>query len=331
MTSLPFLLPALLVLVVAAEVALLFLLLRTGWAMRLAPDVPNHRSLHAAITPRIGGMVIMPLALLPALVLFPGMRLIAVVGLALWLLSLIDDCRGLRVSVRLLVQAAAALAMLVFGNLAFPPLLGVIFFLLLLWSTNLYNFMDGADGLAGGMATTGFWAYGIASWHVAPELASLCFLLATVAFGFLIFNFAPARIFLGDAGSVPLGFLAAWLGFLGWQQHAWPAWFPLLVFSPFLVDATATLAKRIFRGEQVWQAHREHYYQRLVRMGWSHRRLAFAEYALMMASAASALLLQNVNSLVRHISLLAWVFIYALVMTTIDLCWEKYLKNTNNP
>jgi UDP-N-acetylmuramyl pentapeptide phosphotransferase/UDP-N-acetylglucosamine-1-phosphate transferase len=89
---------------------------------------------------------------------------------------------------------------------------------------------------------------------------------------FLKANFHPARIFLGDVGSVPLGFLAGALGALGVYRDLVPVWFPFVVFAPFFVDATVTLLRRMLRGERFWQAHREHYYQRLVQMGWGHRR-----------------------------------------------------------
>ncbi|HKA40238.1 MAG TPA: glycosyl transferase, partial [Burkholderiales bacterium] len=96
-------------------------------------------------------------------------------------------------------------------------------------------------------------------------------------------------IFMGDAGSVPLGFLAAALGLIGWLQRDWTWWFPFLVFSPFIVDASVTLARRLARREKVWQAHRDHYYQRLVRLGWGHGRTALAEYGVMFASGVAAL------------------------------------------
>ena len=113
------------------------------------------------------------------------------------------------------------------------------------WITNLYNFMDGSDGLAGGMALDrlrrlcgsrpGSRATGRCSRPVR------C--IAAAARGLPVFNFHPARIFLGDVGSIPLGFLAAALGILGWRDDAWPLWFPLLVFAPFIADATVTLAQ----------------------------------------------------------------------------------------
>src|SRR6185312_12884493 len=106
------------------------------------------------------------------------------------------------------------------------------------------------NGLAGGMTVVGFGAYAIAA-HAqsAGDLAMAASAIAGAALGFLGWNFDPARIFLGDAGSVTLGFLAAAIGFLGWQREVWPVWFPLLVFSPFILDATVTLLVRMRRGE----------------------------------------------------------------------------------
>ena len=140
------------------------------------------------------------------------------------------------------------------------------------WITNLYNFMDGSDGLAGGMSVAGFGAYSIAAW-LAGDAATgaLCAAISGASVAFLLHNFYPARIFMGDVGSIPLGFLAAALGIVGWRNDAWPLWFPLLVFGPFIGDATVTFFKRVARRERVWRAHREHYYQRMVRMGFGHR------------------------------------------------------------
>jgi UDP-N-acetylmuramyl pentapeptide phosphotransferase/UDP-N-acetylglucosamine-1-phosphate transferase len=158
------------------------------------------------------------------------------------------------------------------------------------WMINLYNFMDGSDGLAGSMALCGFGAYGIAALCAGDAaFAALNFSVAAAAAGFLLFNFPPARVFMGDAGAIPLGFLAAACGIAGWQRDAWPLWFGGIVFSPFIVDATLTLAKRLVRGDKVWQAHREHYYQRLVQSGWGHRRTLCAEAGLMIAATAAAL------------------------------------------
>ena len=118
----------------------------------------------------------------------------------------------------------------------------------------------------------------------------LCLSVSASAAAFLIFNFHPAKIFLGDSGSIPLGFLAGCLALLGAQRGNWPLWFPLMVFSPFIVDATVTLLRRLLRGDKVWQAHREHFYQRLVLSGFGHRNTALAEYALMIICGAFGLL-----------------------------------------
>src|SRR5262249_52795081 len=105
----------------------------------------------------------------------------------------------------------------------------------------------------------------------------------------LWFNFPPARVFMGDAGAIPMGYLAAVLGIAGWLRGDWQFWFGAIVFSPFIIDATVTLCKRGARGAKVWHAHREHYYQRLVQSGWGHRKTALAEYALMAISAVAAI------------------------------------------
>jgi UDP-N-acetylmuramyl pentapeptide phosphotransferase/UDP-N-acetylglucosamine-1-phosphate transferase len=123
---------------------------------------------------------------------------------------------------------------------------------------------------------------------------------------------------MGDVGSVPLGFLAAVLGLHGWGMGAWPAWFPLLVFSVFIVDATVTLLRRGLRGEKVWMAHREHYYQRLIQSGWSHRRLALTAYFLMFVTASSAWLLIAAPRVLQAFVLAAWGIAFVLLMRAID-------------
>ena len=238
-------------------------------------DIPNERSLHERSVPRIGGLALMGGALTAFVcqpreivwcVLVPTVLLIAI--------SVIDDTRGLSVRWRLLAHIAAAIP---FAVKVFLPTYGwivlILVFLAIVWMTNLYNFMDGSDGLAGGMALIGFSFYGLAGlMHEDIPFASLCFCVAASAIAFLLYNFNPARVFMGDAGSIPLGFLAAALGLMGWQKDFWPFWFPILVFSPFVVDASVTLLRRLLQGNSVGQAHKEHYYQRLVRMGWGHKK-----------------------------------------------------------
>lgn len=282
-------------------------------------DEPNQRSLHQVAVPRSGGVGILvgiAVGLMPAVP--PTALWIALAGLVG--VSLLDDFRPLPARIRFLVQLAAAAAV---TWAMMPPGWGVAGYLLsvlcILWMTNLYNFMDGSNGLAGGMAVFGFGAYAlVAALAGQLDLAAWSACIAAAAGGFLVFNFDPARIFMGDVGSVPLGFLAAVLGLEGLRMGAWPAWFPVLVFSVFIVDATVTLLRRGLRGEKVWLAHREHYYQRLIQSGWSHRRLALAAYFLMLATAGSACLLIVAPSSIKMLAIAAWAVAYILLMRAID-------------
>jgi len=295
-----------------------------AWLLRrgsLPMDHPNARSLHETPTPRIGGLGIMAGIGVASVGLADATLLpVVLAAFALAAVSVLDDVRGLPVRVRFLAHFVAAVGcLLALGLTGWTLLAGT---LAVVWMTNLYNFMDGADGLAGGMAAIGFGALALAAWlGGAPGLAAFCAAIAAAALAFLRFNFPPARVFMGDAGSIPLGFLAAALGILGAQQNVWPWLFPVLVFSPFIVDASVTLARRGLRGEKIWQAHRSHYYQRAVLLGASHRQLAIAAYALMLAMAALAFA-QLI--LPQHI---AWLLIlsvtpYLLIFITIDRRWR---------
>jgi UDP-N-acetylmuramyl pentapeptide phosphotransferase/UDP-N-acetylglucosamine-1-phosphate transferase len=184
--------------------------------------------------------------------------------------------------------------------------------------------MDGSDGLAGGMALIGFSIYGAAAWLAgSAEFALVNFSIAAAAAAFLVFNFHPARIFLGDAGAVPLGFLAAALGMIGWLQRDWAWWFPVLVFAPFIADASVTLVRRLLRREKVWQAHRDHYYQKLVRLGWGHRKTALAEYGLMLASGLLALAALALPAAMQAVALAAAAGAYLLIMVSIERAWRN--------
>jgi len=242
------------------------------------------------------------------------------------LVSFMDDVRGLSVRWRFLAHFIAAGSFVVLG---FSSSVSLFCFLpmavFIVWTTNLYNFMDGSDGLAGGMTLFGFGSYSVAAWFGSDlELASATACIAATALAFLRFNFHPARIFMGDTGSIPLGFIAAALGFLGWDRGYWSFWFPVLVFSPFIVDATLTLIKRLLNREKVWQAHRTHYYQRLVQIGWGHRKTAMWEYGLMLLVGASALWLIEQPATVQALGLMFWMLAYALVAMKIDLMWNKF-------
>jgi UDP-N-acetylmuramyl pentapeptide phosphotransferase/UDP-N-acetylglucosamine-1-phosphate transferase len=133
-------------------------------------------------------------------------------------------------------------------------------------------------------------------------------------------------VFLGDAGSIPLGFLAGALGLHGFHSGAWPAWFPLLVFSPFIVDASVTLATRLARREAVWRAHRSHLYQRLVLSGWSHRRLAGSAYVLMAAAGMSALAGRAQEPMLQCGIIAVWAVAYGIVFRVA----RRYLRQASD-
>ena len=298
------------------------LLRRMPWVAHLA-DHPNERSLHTTPTPRIGGVGILVGAGV-WIACYPG-PLATTFGcaLALWCVSFADDLRGLPVGIRLAAHALAAtiavVALLGIPETAFALVLALAAIAAIAWSTNLFNFMDGADGLAGAMALIGFGTYALAALIAGePALAWNCLALASAAAGFLVHNFPPARVFLGDSGSIPLGFLAAALGLHGVIGGAWPLAFPFLVFSPFIVDATVTLVARLARREAVWRAHRSHYYQRLVLAGWTRRRLLFTSAGLMAAAALSALVLKGASPMLQCGIILAWSAAYALIILAIE-------------
>jgi UDP-GlcNAc:undecaprenyl-phosphate/decaprenyl-phosphate GlcNAc-1-phosphate transferase len=288
-------------------------------------DIPNERSLHETPIPRIGGVGLMAGVLTGwAWMFYSLVWWVVLPVLLLFVISLIDDMQGLPVGKRLSAHLIAA-AILIGGSGVFVQqgiVIAVVLLLLTVWMTNLYNFMDGSDGLAGGMALSGFTMYGIAAlMNNNDAFAMVNFTIGAAALGFLYNNFHPAKVFMGDAGSIPLGFLVAALGLWGWQQGCWPAWFPLLVFSPFIVDASITLAKRAMRGAKVSEAHREHYYQRLVQLGVGHRNTAIFEYALMLSVGVSALLgLRNSDVLPYVVE--GWAIIYAIVMVSLDYWWK---------
>ncbi len=250
---------------------------------------PSERSSHTVPTPTGGGIAVLA-GLAPAWLCIAtlsdaapaGLAVIVGLAAALAVLSWIDDLKDLAPAVRLAAQAVVVIAALVFapfpapvfGGLLPPMLDTLVVALLWLWFINLFNFMDGIDGIAG--VETAAIGIGI---FVAAKLGKLDghwlmlgLSAAAAAVGFLRWNWHPAKIFLGDVGSVPLGFLLGWL-LLSFAAAGHPI--PALVLPLyFLADATITLLRRLARGEKVWQAHREHFYQLAVRSGLRHDQVS---------------------------------------------------------
>ncbi len=240
-------------------------------------DRPNERSLHQGIVPRAGGTVLVAAALAGLAWAFrawrgePGVWAVLaglglVGGVGLW-----DDRWGLTPWTRLVVQFLTA-SIVVWGagvtGLAAPAAV-----LWIVAVVNFYNFLDGIDGLAGGQGLVTGAGLALAGWD--PFAAVCGAAVAGACAGFLVHNWAPARIFMGDVGSGTLGFLFASAPLLAPPAtRARAVVFVAVSLWLFLADASWTVARRIARGERWHQAHREHLYQRLVRSGWSHGRVA---------------------------------------------------------
>ena len=268
-------------------------------------DQPNQRSSHDRPRVRGGGLAILPVLVLvwagAAIWLSdsPPRLWALVVGLSLLAaISWFDDLRDLDIRIRLAAQAVAVLIGLVaLGDAAavfqgwLPAWLAwPLVTLAWLWFVNLFNFMDGIDGISGvecialglGMALVA------AIGGLNPSLLALPALLAAAVAGFLVWNWHPARIFLGDVGSIPLGYLLAWLLFQLAAEGALAA--ALILPAYYLADATVTLLRRALRREPFWLPHREHFYQHAVRAGHSHDRIALAVAACNLLLIALALL-----------------------------------------
>ncbi len=245
-------------------------------------DIPNARSAHKETVARGGGLPLM-LAFTAAYLgivygaagfgsLVDGIILLSLV---LLLIGVVDDSRNLGVATRLFSYGLCCLLAAWHLLPGHPPWLWLMAGLGLLWLLNLYNFMDGLDGLAGFEAVFVTLSAAVLGWHAGMDsfLVNICLLLASACCGFLVVNWPRASLFLGDAGSVPLGFLLGALCLLfvqdGWQWLA--CW--LILLAAFVVDATVTLLWRIARGERFLEAHNMHAYQRLSRYWGSHVRV----------------------------------------------------------
>ncbi|MFJ2487784.1 glycosyltransferase family 4 protein [Pseudomonas sp. NPDC087639] len=268
----------------------------TGFLRRYAltrslMDVPNERSAHSTPTPRGGGVAIVVAFLislpglafagalsLPALAAFSGAGLlIAIIGFA-------DDHGHIAARWRLLGHfMAAGWVLLCFGGIAPVEVGGVMLSLgygglvvgafFLVWMLNLYNFMDGIDGLASIQAITACLGMCAIYWSVgAVDLIWAPLMLAVAVSGFLYWNFPPARIFMGDAGSGFLGLIIGSMALLAAWSNPELLWGWLILLGVFVVDATFTLVRRLIRGDKVYQAHSSHAYQNAARR-WGHGRV----------------------------------------------------------
>ncbi len=258
-------------------------------ARRGIVDTPNERSSHVTTTPRGGGIAVVAAILAGIGILYlSGQHLpdrvlvVAVITGALAAVSWIDDVRGLPAMTRLLSHVICVSLSLFLLPLQPPAFLDVLpvpvqytlVALAWLWFINLFNFMDGIDGITGvqTLVTTLGVSAVLAYVDTMPDMILICLVVAAAIPGFLYWNWSPARIFLGDVGSVSLGYLLGWvlLSSAG-NGLVVPA---LLIPGYYIADATFTLLRRALRGEKIWQAHREHAYQAAVQRGRTHTRVS---------------------------------------------------------
>ncbi|MEN8711673.1 MAG: glycosyltransferase family 4 protein [Arenicellales bacterium] len=278
-------------------------------------DIPNDRSSHTVPTPRGGGLAIIIVLLLAGLVsLFLPQAPIDVLvclllaTLAFSLLGWQDDKHDLPASVRFLIQLL--IAVFASGWLLWATVPGystsfasvallLLSTLWIAWMANLYNFMDGIDGISAVEslilgATTSYWfaISGVAS------MAIICIAVAGASVGFMRWNWSPAKIFMGDVGSLALGAFFAIIAIIGTTRLDIPFLAFLILYAVYLADSGVTLLHRIIKREKWWQAHRSHFYQRAVQSGFSHAQVSLSVMALniIFALLASLLIMGIINA-----------------------------------
>ena len=257
------------------------------WLRRRLLDQPNARSAHRRPTPRGGGLAFVLVAVAASLLALattapsqpaPALLWLPLLALPLALVGVLDDRHNLPAGLRYAIQLATAVALLLASPLArsLPPQVGLLPFtlllpLLLLVITaviNFTNFLDGLDGLVAGCMAV---ALAAAALRLNAPPAALWPLVGALL-GFLVWNWSPARVFMGDVGSTFLGavYAAVVLQASGWSE----ALGLLLLATPLLADGCLCVLRRLRAGQPVFQAHRLHLFQRLHQAGWSHRRVA---------------------------------------------------------
>ena len=291
-------------------------------------DTPNERTLHKGSIPRGGGIVIVVLLIVALLVVaVQSGRYAAFGGMAIlvsaWAgLSWRDDQHDLSPRLRLSFQLLFALASIaMFGYVTvieYAPgqfyslsLWGALLtFLGIIWMANLYNFMDGMDGLASSQTivaaiTLAFWF-----WQVGDvQLALVCLVLASASYGFILWNWQPAKVFLGDVGSISIGAFFATLIIYANTRYAIPVLSLVALFGVFVFDASVTLLRRALHGEKVWLPHRSHYYQRLATLGFAHARIVVVQIVLMVCCSILATI-----SLTEHAKLTTAIGVELIIL-----------------
>ncbi len=304
--------------------AVFFLTLALTWFYRWAAgrfnfvDTPNERSAHSTLVPRGGGVGLLASLFIVlawprngSLVMLSPWTELGGIVLILLLIGWVDDNRGLSVKLRLSLYATCCV---VAGRLICPSQGGwfvLILAIYLLWSLNSFNFMDGIDGLAGQQVIFVCLSAVLLSSVVGQGsgfVVELSLLMACATAGFLFFNWPPASLFMGDTGSVPLGFLLSALSLLYATQGLLNLYSWLILMGVFMVDTAATIGWRLLHRQQITQAHNGHAYQRLARRWDSHARVLYLVIAI---NVLWLLPLASVAALNRDMAPLLLFFAYA--------------------
>lgn len=312
-------------------------------------DRPNARSLHVIPTPRAGGIAIVSsvaigvfaLVVSGQLALSRGGTVAACAILLVALVGAIDDARSLPSVLRLIVHVALAAIVIATarpwqeaGPLAWTgaPLVAVVVGVVwMVGLTNAYNFMDGIDGLAGGQAIVAGFAWAAIGRDGADAWVSACgLMLAAASAGFLLHNWSPARLFMGDVGSTSIGFALGAFPLVAGRRGDLAA--AIVLMWPFVFDTSFTFLHRLVRGENVFEAHRSHLYQRLIAAGWSHGRVSLTYYALALIAAAGTLMQADraLSSREREVALVAVVSSIAVAMTMLVWMAERSAEKPRN-
>ena len=255
-------------------------------------DVPNARSTHVDVTPRGGGVIFVLLwlfclifAFIQEWVTYTEFWLLLPTTFIISLLGYWDDHQGLTVRRRFIIQVGVAmLAVALLGAISTFRLFSENPFYLgsaalglgvlgLVWSTNLYNFMDGLDGIAAVEALFVFGVGGYLFWQEGSNVFLLAWALVLGVGGFLVWNWPKARVFMGDVGSYCLGFLVALFALIGDQNYHIPITLWVILYGVFWFDATVTVLRRLIKGENISVAHRGHAFQRLYLSGFSAKQV----------------------------------------------------------
>jgi Fuc2NAc and GlcNAc transferase len=285
---------------ISGAASLVFTGVVRGYAIRRGLlDHPNLRSSHTVPTPRGGGVAILAaadvgivLGVAFQVVLVRDALTLGIGMLALGIVGWVDDRGGLQARVRLAMHFGVALWTVYMFN-GFPSVrtgtaslaIGVAGYVVgavgIVWSINLFNFMDGIDGLAGSQAVLIFGVAAVLLFDArSASLASVAAVAAAATGGFLIWNWPPAKIFLGDAGSGSIGYLIAGIALASENRRAVPLLAFAIIGGVFIADATVTLLRRIARQDRLTEAHRDHAYQRLARAWRAHKPVTIAAAAL---------------------------------------------------